>query len=304
MSFPKAKVGVIFYSTYGHVGIMAEKIIEGAKSSGAEVLVYQFQETLPEEVLTKMHAGSSLKPKYPIITPAALAELDGFLLGFPTRYGRAPAPVSAFFDATGQLWATGALQGKFAALFTSTAGQHGGQETTALTTLPWLAHQGLIYVPFGYRNPNISLMDSIQGGSPWGSSTIANSDGSRMPSEPELNAAEDQGGHFAKIVQTFIAGKTIVDKPTPSTGTAAPLVAPETTPATKQTDEPKAYDVPPTKETSTTAAAPVPAKEGNATTAGPSVPTNGQNSATAGTQKKSSKGGLWALCCGKGDSIE
>jgi NAD(P)H dehydrogenase (quinone) len=175
------------------VAALAEAIIEGVKESGAIVKPYVIQETLSEEILTKMHAGSSLKPKYEIITPEKLKELDGFILGSPTRYGRVSAQVSAFIDQTGGLWATGALVGKFVSTFTSSAGQHGGQETTALTTMPFFAHQGLIYVPIGFTQPYISDLTEIHGTSAWGASTIAAPDGSRQPTEGELGVAKGQG---------------------------------------------------------------------------------------------------------------
>ncbi|KAJ9104258.1 hypothetical protein QFC19_004075 [Naganishia cerealis] len=207
ISAPRAKIGVIFYSTYGHIAQLAEKVIEGVRAAGAEPVVYQIQETLSEEILSKMYAGGSLKPKYPIIKPNDLKELDGFLFGFPTRYGRAPAQVSAFFDATGGLWASGALVGKFGGVFTSTAGQHGGQETTALTTVPFFVHQGISFVPIGYVNQGLSKLDAIHGGAPWGAATIANSDGSRQPDEVELDIAQYQGKSFADHVSTFVRGK-------------------------------------------------------------------------------------------------
>ncbi|GHJ86822.1 hypothetical protein NliqN6_3224 [Naganishia liquefaciens] len=207
ISAPKAKIGVIFYSTYGHITQLAEKIVEGVKAAGAEPVVYQIQETLSEEILGKMHGGSSLKPKYPVVTPNDLKELDGFLFGFPTRYGRAPAQVAAFFDATGGLWATGALIGKFGGVFTSTAGQHGGQETTALTTVPFFVHHGISFVPLGYANQGLSKLDAVHGGSPYGAATIANSDGSRQPDEVELDIAVYHGKTFAEHVSTFVRGK-------------------------------------------------------------------------------------------------
>ena len=203
----KPVIGVLFYSTYGHVATLAEEVIKGVESTGAIAKPYQIAETLPAEVLEKMHAGQSLKPKYPIITPDALKELDGFLLGSPTRYGRLPAQVNAFFDQTGGLWASGALVGKFGATFTSTASQHGGQETTHLTTLPFFAHHGIIYVPIGYTQPYLTALNEIHGGSPYGASTIAGSDGSRVPTEGELALARYQGEHFAKTVAQSVRGR-------------------------------------------------------------------------------------------------
>lgn len=186
-------IGVIFYSTYGHVSALAEQVIAGVEAAGAIAKPFQIAETLTEEILAKMHAGASLKPKYPLITPAALAELDGFLLGSPTRYGRLPAQVSAFFDQTGGLWASGGLVGKFASTFTSTASQHGGQETTHLTTIPFFAHHGIIYVPIGYTQAYLTDLETIHGGSAYGASTVAAADGSRQPQAGELALAKYQG---------------------------------------------------------------------------------------------------------------
>lgn len=190
---PKPVIGVIFYSLYGHIGVLAEAVIKGVEAAGAIAKPFQIQETLTEDILEKMKGGGSLKPKYPVVTPNDLKDLDGFLLGAPTRYGRLPAQVSAFFDQTGGLWATGALHGKFGATFTSSASSHGGQETTHLTTLPFFAHHGIIYVPIGYTQPYLTDLTEVHGGSPYGSSTIAGGDGSRQPTEGELKLAQYQG---------------------------------------------------------------------------------------------------------------
>lgn len=130
------------------------------------------------------------------------------IFAFGTRFGRAPAQVSTFFDTTGGLWASGALVGKFGGFITSTAGQHGGQETTALTTIPFLAHHGIIYVPIGYQFPEVSNTDVVQGGSPWGASTLSKSDGSRQVNAEEKSIAKKQGEYFAKTVATFVKGKS------------------------------------------------------------------------------------------------
>ncbi|WVQ78576.1 NAD(P)H:quinone oxidoreductase, type IV [Cryptococcus sp. DSM 104549] len=201
-------IAVAFYSTYGHITALAEEVIKGVESTGAIVKPYFIQETLPAEVLEKMYAGSSLKPKYPIITPDDLLEVDGLIIGAPTRYGRVPAQVSAFFDATGKLWATGGLVGKFVTLFTSAAGQHSGHESTALSTFPFFAHHGLVYVPIGYSEPAVGAIDSIQGGSPYGASTIAGADGSKQPTANDLKVAQHQGKYFANFVGTFVRGKS------------------------------------------------------------------------------------------------
>ncbi|WWD09895.1 NAD(P)H:quinone oxidoreductase, type IV [Kwoniella europaea PYCC6329] len=202
-------IAVVFYSTYGHIGALAEKVIEGAKSTGAIVKPYFIEETLPKEVLEKMYAGGSLNPKYPLATPEALKEADGIIIGAPTRYGRVPAQVSALFDRTGGLWATGGLVGKFVSMFTSTAGQHSGHETTITTTFPFFAHHGLVYVPIGYSNPLVGEIGSVQGGSPYGASTVVASDGHLQPTENDLAVAEHQGRYFSNFVATFVKGKTV-----------------------------------------------------------------------------------------------
>ncbi|CDR40497.1 RHTO0S05e04214g2_1 [Rhodotorula toruloides] len=205
-----AKIAVIFYSTYGHVRTLAEAIAAEAKTTGVEVDLLQFPEILTEEIRGKMHAAP--RGDYPDVKPDDLTRYDGFLMGFPTRYGRAPAAVSAFFDATGGLWAKGALIGKFASVFTSTASQHGGQETTALTTVPFFAHHGITFVSPGYAAADLTDINEIVGGSAYGAAGIACGDGSRGISEKELNIARNQATYFANTVKTFVAGKTALEK--------------------------------------------------------------------------------------------
>ena len=204
-----SKIAVIVFSMYGHVAKLAEEVVAGAKSTGATVDVYQFAETLSEEVLGKMHANKAPIASFPVITPDKLAEYDGFIMGFPTRYGRAPAQVSAFFDQTGGLWAKGALVGKFASTFTSTASQHGGLETTHLSTYPFFAHHGVIIVPIGYRNfAEQTALDVVVGPSAYGAGTVAGGDGSRQPVAQDLAVAKSQGETFANVVNTYIKGKS------------------------------------------------------------------------------------------------
>ncbi|WVR05366.1 NAD(P)H:quinone oxidoreductase, type IV [Kwoniella sp. DSM 27419] len=203
----KPVIAVLYYSTYGHIEALAEEVIKGAEASGAIVKPYFIEETLPKEVLEKMYAGKSLNPKYPLATPDALKEADGIIFGAPTRYGRVPAQVSAFFDKTGGLWATGGLVGKFTTMFTSAAGQHSGHESTAITTFPFFAHHGLVYVPIGYSEASVGNVDVIQGGSPYGASTIAAGDGHLQPTEVDLKVARHQGKYFADFVSTFVRGK-------------------------------------------------------------------------------------------------
>ncbi|KAH9442933.1 hypothetical protein MJO28_014259 [Puccinia striiformis f. sp. tritici] len=202
-----AKVALLTYSMYGHIDKLADSIEEGLKASGATVSRFQFPETLAPEVLQKMHAPP--KSSIQVLTdPTVLKDYDGFLLGFPTRYGRTPAQVSTFFDMTGGLWQTGGLYGKFAGIFTSTASQHGGHETTALTTIPFLAHHGIIFVPLGFTHPNLTDNTEITGGSAWGASTVAGGDGSRIPTAKELEIAVGQGKSFGAIVNQYVAGAT------------------------------------------------------------------------------------------------
>ena len=159
-----------------------------------------------------MHAPK--KSDLPVITAAELANADGIIFGAPTRFGTLPAQMKAFLDSCGQLWAKygffdfrGALTNKFAGFFTSAATQHGGIETTVLTFLPFCIHLGMMFVPVGYANPNVSIVDNVFGGSPYGASTIAGPDGSHSPTEKELELANFQGSHFAKVVGQFHKGK-------------------------------------------------------------------------------------------------
>ncbi|KAF9558585.1 NADH-quinone oxidoreductase [Agrocybe pediades] len=195
------KVAIVIYTMYGHIAKMAEAEKAGIEKAGGQATIYQVNETLPQEVLTKMHAPA--KPDYPIITPDILAGYDAFLLGVPTRYGNMPAQWKAFWDSTGQLWASGKLAGKYAGFFVSTAGLGGGQESTVISSLSTLTHHGIVYVPFGYATAFAKLtnLTEIHGGSPWGAGTFASSDGSRQPTELELEIATIQGESFYNIVK-------------------------------------------------------------------------------------------------------
>jgi len=182
------------------------KAVEGAKANGAEVTLLQFPETLSEEILGKMYAPAKDKD-VPIVQPAQLADFDAFIFAFPTRYGRAVHQVDAVFDATGGLWKSQALNGKMATIIVSTGTQHGGQETTVLTTIPYLAHHGIIYVPLGYKASSITQMKEVAGGSPYGAATLAAADGSRQPSELELGLAKFHAEHFTNIVSQYVRGR-------------------------------------------------------------------------------------------------
>jgi NAD(P)H dehydrogenase (quinone) len=197
-----AKVHVIFYSTFGHVWRLAEAIAEGARSvQGSEVAIFRIAETLPEEVLQKMGAVEAQKAfaHIPIADPKRLAEPDAMILGSPTRYGSPAAQMRAFLDATGQLWASGALIGKLGSGFTSTASQHGGQETTLLTLATFFFHHGMVIAGVPYSSRELSHMDELTGGSPYGAGTVAGPKGQRTPSENELAIARAQGRHVATI---------------------------------------------------------------------------------------------------------
>ncbi|KUF96829.1 Coatomer subunit epsilon-1 [Phytophthora nicotianae] len=198
------KIAIIYYSTYGHIATMAESVKKGVESvDGVTAEVYQVQETLSEEILTKMHAPP--KKDHPVATPDILKNADGVLLGFPTRFGSMPAQVKALFDACGGLWAGGALVGKPAGIFFSTGTLGGGQETTAFTSVTFLTHQGMTFVPLGYRSPLLFNLEEIHGGSPWGAGTIAGGDGSRQPSQLELDVAKVQGESFAGVAKKLSA---------------------------------------------------------------------------------------------------
>lgn len=198
------KIAIVYYSTYGHIAKMAESVKKGVESvDGVTAEMYQVEETLTEETLSKMHAPP--KKDHPVATPDTLKEADGILFGFPTRFGSMPAQVKALFDACGGLWAAGALVGKPAGIFFSTSTLGGGQETTAFTTLTFLAHQGMTYVPLGYRSKLLFNMDEIHGGSPWGAGTFAGPTGARQPSQLELDVAEAQGESFAGVAKKLCA---------------------------------------------------------------------------------------------------
>lgn len=203
-----AKVQVIFYSTYGHVYQLAEAIAAGAREiAGTEVQVFQVAETLSDEILGKMGAVEAKKAfaHVPIADPHKLAEADAIVLGTPTRYGSAAAQMRAFLDATGGLWAKGALIGKLGSAFTSTGGQHGGQETTLFTIGTFFYHQGMVIAGVPYSAPGLSKLDEVSGGTPYGASTIAGPRGERQPTANELEIAKAQGRHVAQIAAKLAA---------------------------------------------------------------------------------------------------
>jgi len=196
------KVLVVFYSMYGHIYKMAEAVAEGVKQvAGAQVELRRVPETLPGDVLAKMGAVDAQKAfsHVPVCTVDELAAADAVIFGTPTRFGNMCGQMRQFLDATGQLWANGSLVGKVGSVFASSATQHGGQESTILSFHITLLHQGFVIVGLPYAFQGQMRIDEISGGSPYGASTIAGGDGSRMPSENELEAARFQGKHVANI---------------------------------------------------------------------------------------------------------
>ncbi|CAN6555077.1 unnamed protein product [Malus baccata var. baccata] len=203
----KLKVFIVFYSMYGHVEILARRIKKGVDSiDGVEGFLFRVPETLSPEVLEQMKVPKKKDgnaDEVPVILPERLAEADGLLFGFPTRYGSMAAQMKAFFDSTGQLWREQRLAGVPAGFFVSTGTQGGGQETTAWTAITQLAHHGMVYVPIGYTfGAGMFEMDSLRGGSPYGAGVFSG-DGTRKPSETELDLAEHHGKYMAGIVQRF-----------------------------------------------------------------------------------------------------
>jgi len=192
-----SKVLVLYYSSYGHIERMAEAVAEGARQAGAEAVIRRVPELVPEEVARK--SNFKLDQKAPIATVAELPDYDAIIIGVPTRFGNMAAQMKNFLDQAGGLWAQGKLIGKVASAFTSSNTQHGGQESTILTTHVVLLHLGMIIVGLPYSFPGQMDMADITGGSPYGASTIAGADGSRQPSDNELAGARFQGRHVAEI---------------------------------------------------------------------------------------------------------
>ncbi|MEF2554179.1 NAD(P)H:quinone oxidoreductase [Aurantimonas sp. A2-1-M11] len=192
-----AKVLVLYYSSYGHIEAMAKAVAEGATSAGATVDIKRVPETAPPEVVAAAHFKTD--HAYPECDPMEMPTYDAIIIGVPTRFGNMASQMQAFWDRTGPLWATGALVGKVGGAFTSTASQHGGNETTLISAIKVLLHHGLMAVGLPYAFAGQMSMDEIVGGTPYGASTIAKGDGSRMPSEIELDGARFQGRHIAEI---------------------------------------------------------------------------------------------------------
>jgi NAD(P)H dehydrogenase (quinone) len=196
------KILIPFYSMYGHVHRMAEAISQGVTEvSGAEPVLRRIPETLPNDVLEAMGALEAQKAfsHIPVCTVDELPSAGAVIFGSPTRFGNMCGQMRQFLDATGQLWMKGALVGKVGSVFTSTATQHGGQESTILTFHTTLLHHGMVVVGLPYAFQGQMRLDEITGGSPYGASTITGPKGERMPSENELAGARFQGKHVATI---------------------------------------------------------------------------------------------------------
>jgi len=192
-----AKVLVLYYSSYGHIETMAGAVAEGARSAGAEVHVKRVPELMAREAAEKAHF--KVDQAAPLATVEELPDYDAIIIGTPTRFGNMAAQMKNFLDQTGGLWFAGKLVGKVGSVFTSTATQHGGQESTILSTHTVLLHQGMVIVGLPYSFQGQMILSEVTGGSPYGASTISAGDGSRQPSENELKMARFQGRHVAEI---------------------------------------------------------------------------------------------------------
>lgn len=191
-----SKVLVLYYSTYGHIETMAQAIAEGAREAGATVDIKRVPETVPEEVARASHF--KLEQAAPVATVGELENYDAIVIGTGTRFGRISSQMAAFLDQAGGLWARGALNGKVGAAFTSTATQHGGQETTLFSLITNMLHFGMTIVGLDYGFAGQSGHDKVRGGAPYGATTIAGGDGSRQPDEDELAGARYLGARVAR----------------------------------------------------------------------------------------------------------
>jgi NAD(P)H dehydrogenase (quinone) len=204
------RVQVVFYSMYGHIYRMAEAVAEGAREvAGVEVTLYQVPELVPDDILEKSGAKQARAAfaHVPVIKPDQLADADAIVFGTGTRFGNMTAQMRNLLDQTGALWMKGSLVGKVGSVFTSTASQHGGQETTITSFHTTLLHQGMIIVGVPYTEQRLVVMNEVSGGTPYGASTLTGPDGSRMPSENELAIARFQGKHVATIASELKRGR-------------------------------------------------------------------------------------------------
>ena len=191
------KVLVLYYSSYGHIEAMANAVAEGARSAGAEVDVKRVPETVPEAVTAAAHFKTDQAA--PVASVDDLPDYDAIIVGAPTRFGRMPGQLAVFFDGAGGLWARGALNGKVGGAFTSSATQHGGNETTLFSIITNLLHFGLTIVGLPYSHQGQMRIDEVVGGAPYGATTVAGGDGSRQPSETDLAGARHQGERIAQV---------------------------------------------------------------------------------------------------------
>ncbi len=199
------KILVVYYSMYGHVETLAKAVAEGAeKVTGTEVTLKRVPELMTKEQAEQ--AGAKLDQEAPVASPQELADYDAIIFGTPTRYGNMCAQMRQFLDQTGGLWAKGKLIGKVGSVFTSTGSQHGGQETTLTSFHTNLFHFGMVVVGVPYSVSELTNMEEITGGTPYGASTLAGGDGSRKPTENELNIARFQGEHVAKVANKLKDG--------------------------------------------------------------------------------------------------
>lgn len=199
-----AKILVLYYSSYGHVEKLAQALAEGIREGGAEAAIKRVPETAPEDVVKS--AGFKTDQDAPIATVEELEDYDGIVIGVGTRYGHMASQMAAFWDQTGAIWQSGALVGKVGATFSSTASQHGGQETTLLSNITMMLHMGMVIVGLPYAFEGLTDMKEITGGTPYGATTITGGDGSRMPSENELAGARFQGREVARTANAKAAG--------------------------------------------------------------------------------------------------
>ena len=191
------KILVLYYSTYGHLEAMAQAAADGARSTGAHVDIMRVPETVSADVAKAHHF--KLEQDALVATIESLADYDAILIGSPTRFGRIAGQMAAFLDQAGGLWARGALNGKVGGAFTSTGSQHGGQETTLHSIITNMLHLGMVIVGLDYGFAGQMGVDKLRGGAPYGATTIAGSDGSRMPDEEELEGARYQGRRVAEV---------------------------------------------------------------------------------------------------------
>lgn len=198
------KTLILYYSSYGHIAAMADAVAEGVRAAGGEADVRRVAETVPAAVVAS--AGFKADDSHPLFTdPKQMAQYDAIIVGAPTRFGRMPGQMAAFWDSAGGVWAQGLLTGKVGAAFTSSATQHGGQETTLFSIITNLMHFGMTIVGLDYGYAGQMGVDEVRGGAPYGATTIADGDGSRRPSEAELGGARYLGEKVARTAAKLSA---------------------------------------------------------------------------------------------------